>query len=207
MRTQIKKNEEIILIIRKHWFVLIPPVFWTLVFLLIYWYFPNPEYRNYVLLIAGASFIWLFYRIYDRSSNLWAVTNYRVIDEYGVFSRNSKETPLDKINNVSYRQSLSGRIFNYGNVQIQSAAEAGSTIHKMIQRPRLLKDTITEYQELNKEEQIREQAKGLANAVSGNKSDTQKDIAEEITKLHELMLKGIITEEEFQRRKNKILNS
>ncbi len=74
----------------------------------------------------------------------------RIIDEHGVFSSNSKETPLDKINNVSFSQSLLGRIFNYGHVQIQSAAESGSTVHEMIERPKLLKDTITQYQELYK---------------------------------------------------------
>jgi len=203
MKTQLKKNEEVFLTIKKHWFVLIGPALWTIIFLIIY----SSSNSDFFLIGAGLTFVWFIYRILDRNSNLWAVTNLRVIDEYGVFSNNSKETPLDKINNVSYRQPLLGRIFDYGHVQIQSAAESGSTIHKMVERPKLLKDTITQYQESYKQEQIKEQAQSLANAVVGRKNSNAIDISEELIKLHDLKEKGIITEEDFQKRKDKILNN
>ncbi len=203
MKTQLKKNEEVFLIIRKHWLVLIGPVLWTIIFLIIY----SSSDLGFFLIGAGLTSVWFIYRILDRNSNLWAVTNLRIIDEYGVFSNNSKETPLDKINNVSYRQPLLGRIFDYGHVQIQSAAESGSTIHKMVERPKLLKDTITQYQESYKQGQIKEQAQSLANAVGSRKNSNVIDISEELTKLHDLKEKGIITEEDFQKRKDKILNN
>jgi uncharacterized membrane protein YdbT with pleckstrin-like domain len=157
--------------------------------------------------VVGLPVVWLIYNVLDRNTNLWAVTNLRIIDEYGVFSNNTKETPLDKINNVSYRQPLLGRIFNYGDVQIQSAAESGSTLHKMVERPKVLKDTITQYQERYKQEQIKEQAQSLAKAMGEQKPSAGFDISEELTKLHELKEKGIITEDDFQKGKDKILNN
>ena len=202
MKTELKNNEEVYLIIKKHWFVIVGPIFWTLILLIIY-YFSNSDF---FLIAPGLTFIWFFYKILDRNRNLWIVTNLRVIDEQGVFTNNSKETPLDKINNVSFKQPLMGRVFSYGDVQIQSAAESGSTVHKMIESPRLLKDTITECQELYKQEQIEEQARSLANAVIENKKGNSIDISEELTKLFDLKEKGIITEEDFQKRKEKILN-
>jgi uncharacterized membrane protein YdbT with pleckstrin-like domain len=207
MKTQLKKNEKVILTIRKHWFVLLKPILWTLILLVVAMAGYNSEFRNFFLIGAGLTVVWFIYRILDRNTNLWAVTNVRIIDEYGVFSNNSKETPLDKINNVSYGQSLLGRIINYGHVQIQSAAESGTTIHKMVERPKNLKDTITQYQERYKQEQIKEQARSLAKAVGGQKASFKIDISEELTKLHDLKEKGIITEEDFQKRKEKILNS
>jgi len=164
------------------------------------------EYSCFLIIAAFLEIIWFIYKIFERKNNLWAVTNFRVIDEYGVFSNNSKETPLDKINNISFHQPFLGRIFNYGNVKIQSAAESGATIHKMIEKPKVLKDTITEYQELYKEHQISEQAKKLVNTVDAENHSFKYDIAEELIKLHDLKEKGIITEEDFQKRKNKILN-
>ena len=96
MKTKLKKNEEIILTVKKHWFSLIPPIFGSILIFLFG-----------TMLIGIFSFIpailWLIYKILERKSNIWIVTSLRVIDEYGVFSLNSKETPLDKINNVSYR--------------------------------------------------------------------------------------------------------
>ena len=70
-----------------------------------------------------------------------------------------------------------------------------------------LKDTITQCQERYKQEQIREQAQRLANAVGEQRVSVKIDISEELTKLHALKEKGIITEEDFQKRKEKILNS
>ena len=207
MKTQLKKNEKVILTIRKHWFVLLKPILLTLILLIVAMAGYNSEFGNFFLIGAGLTVVWFIYTILDRNTNLWAVTNLRIIDEYGVFSNNSKETPLDKINNISYRQPLFGRMFNYGDVQIQSAAESGSTIHKMVERPKVLKDTITQYQERYKQEQIKEQAQSLANAVGGQKPSVGVDISEELTKLHDLKEKGIITEDDFQKGKDKILNN
>jgi len=207
MKTPLKKNEKVVLTIRKHWFVLLKPMLWTVILIIIALAGSNSEFGNFFLIGAGLTIAWFIYWILDRNTNLWAVTNLRVIDEYGVFSNNSKETPLEKINNDSYRQPLLGRIFNYGHVQIQSAAESGSTLHKMVESPKKLKDTITQYQEIYKQEQIKEQAQSLANALGGQKSFGGADISEELTKLHDLKEKGIITEDDFQKRKNKILNN
>ena len=207
MKTPLKKNEKVVLTIRKHWFVLLKPMLWTVILIIIALAGSNSEFGNFFLIGAGLTIAWFIYWILDRNTNLWAVTNLRVIDEYGVFSNNSKETPLEKINNDAYRQPLLGRIFNYGHVQIQSAAESGSTLHKMVESPKKLKDTITQYQEIYKQEQIKEQAQSLANALGGQKSFGGADISEELTKLHDLKEKGIITEDDFQKRKNKILNN
>jgi len=207
MKTHLKEKEKVALIIRKHWFVLLKPIFITLLILIISFAAYGSEYDTYLFVLAGLTILRFIYKILDRRNNLWAVTNLRIIDEYGVFSNNSKETPLDKINNVSFRQPFWGRIFNYGNVQIQSAAELGSTNIKMVERPRELKDTITKYQEIYKQEQIKKQAQNLANAINEQKASGKKDISEELIKLHDLKEKGIITEEDFQKIKENILNS
>ena len=207
MKTNLKQNEKILLLIRRHWFVLIAPVFLTLVFLLIAIIGAQSEYSGYFILAGLASILYFIYKVIDRKTNIWVVTNLRVIDEFGVFSVNSKESTLDKINNVSYRKPLLGRIFNYGHVHIQTAAEMGSTIHKMLEKPKLLKDTITDQQDVFRQEQIQEHAQKLANAVGVNQSNSKTDISDELSRLHELKIKGIITEEEFNARKSKILNS
>ena len=150
----------------------------------------------------------LGYKIVERKNNLWAVTNLRVIDEYGVFSLNSKESPLDKINNVSYNQSIWGRMFGYGNVQIQTAAEIGSTTYQMVERPKELKDTITRMQEEYKNFQILSQARELAKAMStGAQKPSGTDVAAELEKLFKLKQRGILTEEEYSARKKKMLES
>ena len=129
-----------------------------------------------------------------------------MIDEFGVFTLNSKESPLDKINNVSYNQTIWGRILGYGDVQIQTAAEIGSTTYRMVEKPEKLKDTITLMQEEYKKFQISSQAKELAKAISsGSQNQNRNDFTAELGRLFELRQKGILSEEEFNAGKKKIL--
>ena len=201
MRTKLKKDEKVVLLIKPHWLVLVLPTLISIIGVVV-----GILIGSYGLLIPLAPILYLWYKIIERNNNLWAVTNLRVIDEDGVFSHNSKESPLDKINNVTYNQSFWGRIFGFGNVQIQTAAEVGATTYYSIEKPKELKDTITQMQEEYKKSQIRAQAQELANAVSsGTKQQSKKDVADEIEKLFELKQKGILTEGEFAARKKKLL--
>jgi uncharacterized membrane protein YdbT with pleckstrin-like domain len=93
------------------------------------------------------------------------VTNLRVIDEQGIFRRYSKESPLDKINNLSYDQSLLGRIMNYGDVEIQTAAEKGATIYRRVAKPKKLKETIAHYRDEYGQELQQIQAENAAPAA------------------------------------------
>ncbi|MBK9332044.1 MAG: PH domain-containing protein [Ignavibacteria bacterium] len=162
---------------------------------------------GYVLIALILPVGYLAYKIIERNSNIWVVTSLRVIDEEGVFTHNTKESPLDKINNVSCSQTFWGKIFRYGNVQIQTAAEIGSTVYHDVSNPKKLKDTITHIQEEYKHFQIKKQATELAGAIAAGQLKNKTDVAAELEKLYDLKVKGILTEEEFKSRKTKILNS
>ena len=201
MRTELKKDENVVLVIRPHWLITVWPAIETVIGIMLGIYL-----GGYGYLIPIALICYLLFKIIQRNNNLWAVTNLRIIDEDGVFSVNSKESPLDKINNVTYNQSLWGRIFDFGNVQIQTAAEIGSTTYYMVEKPKKLKDTITTMQEEYKRSQILSQAKEFASAISsGSQKQSGRDISAELEKLYELKQKGVISEEEFNMGKKKIL--
>jgi len=204
MKTRLKENEKVALIIRPHGITLVPAALIALGIvaagiLIIYagWIYGGIAF--FIIAI-----LYFLYKMAERKNNLWAVTNFRVIDEDGVFSRNSKESPIDKINNVSFTQSLWGRMLGFGDVQIQTAAEMGSTTYHIVESPKLLKDTITQMQEEFRNYQMSRQAAEYANAVNAGKIT---DVAAELEKLHGLMVKGIITEEEFRQRKDQLLRS
>jgi len=203
MKTALKQDEQVVLLIRPHWLVLAVPSLIAVAGIVL-----GIFIGSYGLFIPLVLIFFLWYKVAQRNNNLWAVTNLRVIDEDGVFSSNAKESPLDKINNITYEQSVWGRIFGFGNVQIQTAAEIGSTTYRMVEKPRKLKDTITQMQEEYKKSQISAQARELANAIAkGTRQQTGTGIAAELEKLHELKEKGILTEEEYIERKKRLLNS
>jgi uncharacterized membrane protein YdbT with pleckstrin-like domain len=174
MRTELKPKEKLILEFRLHWLVLIKPAFMFLLFVVatVIAFNFSAETGKVLLLITVIPLLVLVWKVLDRRRNIWAVTTLRIIDESGVLSSNSKESPLDKINNISFHQSFMGRIFGYGDVQIQTAAEMGATTYSFIESPELLKDTVTEYQENYRQLQITEQAEKLAKAIKDNSGAT-----------------------------------
>jgi len=189
MQTSLKNNEHLILETRHHWLTLaIPFLVTTILEILLLIYLPKYWYLDFLLLI------YFLFKIYQRRCNLWAVTNLRIVDEEGIFSKYSKESPLDKINNVSFRQSFMGSIFGYGDIEIQTGAEAGATIYHFVQSPNKLRDAITTAQE--------------EHATQRSKPATQSDkggFAAELEKLFELRQKGVLSEDEYQKRKSKML--
>ncbi len=203
MRTALKKEEKLLIIIHQHWIKLVLPfLVWLLLSVLLIWAFPTPGFIICLLTALVPLYLYL-----EWKHNLWAVTSMRVVDESGFFSRYSKESPLDKINNVEYDQTIWGRLLGYGDVDIQTAAEMGETTYRMIHHPKLLKDTITHAQEEYKKTQISTQAAQLAQAIAQNSpaAASQQLIAHELQKLFELLQKGALTQEEYILQKQKLL--
>ena len=197
MRTALKKDEKILVIIRQHWIKLaLPFAAWLAAAVLLIFFAGT---TGFIITIVAA--LYPMYEYLNWKSNLWCVTNLRVVDESGFFSRYSKESPLDKINNVEYDQSIWGRIFGFGNVDIQTAAEMGETTYQLIHDPKLLKDSITLAQEEYKKAQINKQATELAQAIAKSaatiQQPSQQMIADELQKLFNLYQQGAITQEEY----------
>lgn len=206
MRTALKKDEKILITIRQHWIKMALPVLvWVVVAILAFWIF-KPGTAFIIILVAA---LYPLIEYINWKFNLWSVTNLRVVDESGFISRFSKESPLDKINNVEYHQSVWGRIFGFGDVDIQTAAEMGETTYNLIHHPKLLKDTITHAQEEYKKTAISSQAHQLAQAIAkaapAQTGTSQQPIADELQKLFELLQKGAITQEEYVAMKSKLM--
>lgn len=98
-----------------------------------------------------------------------AVTDMRVVEKSGVFSDNSVETPLDRIQNVVYNQSILGKTFGYGTVVIQSAARFGAEGIKGVENPQMVRDAILQQVELYRQKLIKEQAEAIATSMLGKK--------------------------------------
>jgi uncharacterized membrane protein YdbT with pleckstrin-like domain len=205
MRTKLKNSEEIMLLTKKHWLpILIYPICLMIVatVLAIKVAFLN-RYFSYLVL---STVFFLLYKILERNYNTWIVSNLRVIEETGIFTRITMECPLDKINNVSYSQNIWGRIFGFGNVVIQTAAQHGATVYYNVEHPQLLKETITTMQEEFRKSGWKEQNLAIANLFPHeNKNTVSISAGLEIEKLFELKQKGILTETEYNSLKYKVL--
>jgi uncharacterized membrane protein YdbT with pleckstrin-like domain len=88
-----------------------------------------------VVLLAQEWFQWWITEI--------AVTNRRVIYKKGFVRRQTNEMHMDKVESVQVDQSILGRMFGYGNVNILGTGEGFETLHT-IASPLKLRNSITE---------------------------------------------------------------
>jgi len=207
MRTPLQKGEKILLITRTSPISLGWPLLLALGGLVAAWFIEPVAWK---LAAAGIGIVIFLYKYFQWKVNIWVITSFRVIDEAGLLSHYAKESPLEKINNVSYDQSIWGRLLNFGHVEIQTAAEVGATDYYNVYHPKRLKDTITLAQSEYKNLQFNSQALQMAAAMgnnqpSGGQQAGGHSISAELERLHELKQKGILSEDEYNRAKNKLL--
>jgi len=227
MRTQLQQNEKILLTTYTSWVMLVLPMLIVVAALLIGIVFISSFKWTLILLLPAAA--WFGWKYLEWKHNIWVVTNFRIIDEFGVININTKESPLDKINNVSYQQTIWGRLFAFGDVEIQTAATVGETTYNMVDKPRLLKDTITNAQANYKNLHMTMQLKDIMQQMQPAPTPAQpayhpttyivpppqqptqqtaplnQHIATELEKLFELRQKGILSEEEYQKAKARLI--
>lgn len=123
-------------------------------------------------------------------SSVLAFTNKRVISKKGLFSVKTLDSPLDKINDFDIRQSLFGKIFNYSRVIIKTSSS--NYVFDYIKDAAKFKNLLVTTDKVQKVE-----------IQSNNGSNSKYD---DLSKLKELLDSNIITQEEFEEEKKKILN-
>jgi uncharacterized membrane protein YdbT with pleckstrin-like domain len=81
----------------------------------------------YIILIAAVVIlVWFSLRpILVWLSTRYVVTNRRVLIRTGVLSRNGRDIPLTRINDVSFQRTFVERMFGSGTLTIESAGERG----------------------------------------------------------------------------------
>jgi uncharacterized membrane protein YdbT with pleckstrin-like domain len=145
-----------------------------------------------VAVVAGLIFAW---KDFIRRANDYVLTNHRIIQEIGVLSRRSMDSRLDKINNVEHRQTLWGRLLNYGDVEIDTASETGAALFRNISHPLPFKNAI-----LAAAEQYRTVGRTPLAAPAGPSG------AERMRQLKELLDDGLISREEYEAKRRELLS-
>ena len=85
------------------------------------------------LFIGGiAVAVWTALRYINQE---YVLTNRRVIQVEGVLNRNSTDSSLEKINDAVLTQSIFGRMFDYGDLTVLTASEAGIDKMHMLRKP------------------------------------------------------------------------
>ena len=84
----------------------------------------TPYLRTTVVVeIVAFAFAGIFHLRRNRTH--YILTNQNLTVETGIISKDAKHIPLDKVQDVTVRRTLIDRIFNIGNIVVESAGAAG----------------------------------------------------------------------------------
>lgn len=118
---------------RPHWRALFVPAFTLIITLVIAavvlsWIassLPNMEWLRWVIIGAAVLvlILWAVVPFLRWVTTQYVFTDRRIIVRSGIITRQGKDMPLAKVNNVSFSVPAMGRILNYGALVIQSAGE------------------------------------------------------------------------------------
>ncbi|MGO8876088.1 MAG: PH domain-containing protein [Acidimicrobiales bacterium] len=147
-RKLLAPGEEIVLETHPNWSILVPRaslfvlVVAGCVAVVVEWK-SAPLWVGYVLLGVAALFLlWVLGKVVTWRSTSLVLTNMRVVYRTGVVRRLGREIPLDRVQDVTYTQSIVERLVGAGSLTIQSAGAGGDEPFPDIRHPALVQSLI-----------------------------------------------------------------
>lgn len=196
----LNEGEEIILDLRPHWFFIFGPgIVLALALFLAIWVSQNVD-SDFVLFpalaLALAALLFFLVRYAQWLTTDFVLTTDRLIYRKGVLARQGREIPLERVNNVSYEQSLFQRMMRAGDLLVESAGESGQSNFGHFADPQGTQNEI--------HRAIEAAAARDADRMAGGRRELSP--LEQLEKLEELRQRGVISQAEFEVKKAQLLD-
>jgi hypothetical protein len=149
-RKLLTEGESVVVEIRPTWLVLGWPLVMTIaaaaLAVLVVVTFPKaPVGIGYVLLaVVLVAAGWLGLRALKWHSTSIVLTTSRILERRGVFTRTGIEIRLDRVNELSYRQTLVERIVHTGSLEVEVGGETGVVVFMHLPHPAAVQSLVTE---------------------------------------------------------------
>jgi uncharacterized membrane protein YdbT with pleckstrin-like domain len=192
-------DEEIILDLRPHWFFLFGPgVALIGALALAIWVSQNID-SDWALFpalgLAVVALLAFLARYAQWLTTDFVLTTDRLIYRKGVISRQGREIPLERLNDVSFQQTLFQRMLRAGDLLVESAGERGQSQYGHFADPQGIQNEI--------HRAIEAAAARDADRMAGRR---ELSPLEQLEKLDELRQRGVISQAEFEVKKAKLLD-
>jgi uncharacterized membrane protein YdbT with pleckstrin-like domain len=207
------KNEQILWRARQHWIVLTANFVINLFIFIVIWAIYSAagmlgagwlgdflrNNRGFALIALLIPIGWFGWELLQWWAEEYLITSHRVVQTEGLINKRTKDSALEKINDITLNQSFLGRILGYGDLAIITGSDVGTNVLKRLAKPVEFKKTLLEQKtKLSNGEDL---GAHKAPAVLDDDEDPLKKIAQ----LDELRKSGAISEVEYQQAKAKLL--
>ena len=175
-RKLLNDGEQVILDLVPHWSTLALPV-------------------GVLVVVLVAVIAWVALRVARRQTTNLVLTTDRLIRRAGIVAKRGKEIPLERINDISYHQSVFERLIGTGDLSIESAGARSRETFGDIPRPAVVQNEIYRQMEACA---MRRTDRAVA--------PRDLSVPEQLEKLDDLRQRGIITWAEFDAKKQQLLD-
>lgn len=198
-------DEQLVLDLRPHPIALVMPTVVTIVgFVAASWLTAKTDVADWVWWVLFLILLVLYPvpKLIAWLTSNFAVTSDRVIHRQGFIAKRSMEIPLEAINDVRFEQGVLDRMVGAGTLVISSASEFGRNTFDDIRHPEAVQKVIYEQGESNKKRMYQGSAAGQGPPPP---PPAAPSATTELERLARLRADGVLSEEEFQVQKAKIL--
>jgi uncharacterized membrane protein YdbT with pleckstrin-like domain len=198
------EGEDVVVELRPHWIALVVPIAVTILVVvgwgLAFGWAPDAG-AGRTTVVWGAAIVavllllaYVLPRIVAWATSIFVVTTDRIIHRRGLVAKYSMEIPLEAINDVRFQQGVFERLIGAGDLIIESAGERGRQVFADIRHPEEVQREIYAQGEQNKERMYQ-----------GGPPRGAPSTAGELERLADLRDRGVLTPEEFEAQKRRIL--
>jgi uncharacterized membrane protein YdbT with pleckstrin-like domain len=197
----LNEGEDVVLALNEHWITFLKPGAILVVTLVLGVWLLSVTDNGPVL--AGSGILVLialgwFAVTYAR----WVTTDFvittdRLIYRHGLIAKHGIEIPLERVNTVFFHQSIFERMVGAGDLVIESAGERGEQAFSNVRRPSAVQNEIYKQMEANENRKF--------DRITLNNS-VPESIPDQIAKLDQLRQQGILTQAEFDQKKQHLLD-
>jgi uncharacterized membrane protein YdbT with pleckstrin-like domain len=200
-RRLLGEKEQLVLDLRPHWIALVAPiaeiVLIVVAAILALVYMPDswPTWVRWAVVLAAIVLIIIHpaRHMVAWFTSHFVVTTDRLIHRSGWFAKRSMEIPLENISDVRFEQNVFERLIGAGDLILESPGTFGQETFADVRKPEHVQKTIYEMTE--------------SNSRRMNAPQASSSVADELEKLDRLRAQGVISEQEFQAQKARLLGN
>ena len=202
-RQLLNVDEEVVLDVHPHWLFFAEPALTgagLLILTIILATTVGGGVTGFMLILVAAALIWGLWRLLTWRTTHFVITSDRLIYRSGIVAKRGIQIPIERVNNVNFKQGILERIVGAGDLLVESAGQDGQQRFTDVRHPDQIQNIIHAQMDANE----RRMHTGMANAVAG--AGTQGvDPATQLEKLEGMLQRGTLTRAEFEAEKHRLL--
>jgi len=135
----------------------------------------------------------------------FVVTDRRILHKVGIFAHETRQCPLERIQDVTVDQSFFGRLLGYGDLGIETASERGQILFPTIRNPEALRTAIWTHVGTGGVSSPHAPGAERPSGVPGPAIAGRGSAADRLAQLSDLRNKGLLTPEEFEAKRRDVV--